>query len=125
MTDYITVADVDAALPAGWEGSGDKDEAVMQANAWLSARGVIAGDPVEAGIVKAGSLLAKEAANGSLYADTEGDLKRKRVKADTVESEKEYMDGSRAKSGMLVLVYDLLRPFLPSGGGSMFDVRRG
>lgn len=125
MTDYITVADVDAELAAGWEGEGDKDEAVMQANAWLTARGVIAGDPVESDIVKAGSLLAKEAANGRLYADTKGEVKRKRVKAETVESDTEYQDGSRGRSGVITLVMDLLQPYLPTGGGSMFDVRRG
>ena len=125
MTDYITVADVDAELPAGWEGDGDKAEAVMQANAWLTARGVLAGDPVESGIVKAGSLLAREAANGRLYADTSGDVKRKRVKADTVESETEYQDGSRSRSGVIALVMDMLQPYLPTVGGSTFAVRRG
>jgi hypothetical protein len=124
VTDYITVADVDATLPAGWEGDGDKYQAVMQANAWLSARGVIAGDPVEAAIVKAGSLLAKEAANGRLYADTDGNIKRERAKADTVEVETEYQDGSRARSGVIALVMDLLKPYLPGGGGSTFAVRR-
>lgn len=125
MTTYITVADVDATLGAGWEGTGDKDRAVLEANAWMTARGVVAGDPVEGDIVMAGSLLAQEAAHGRLYADSEGDLKRKRVKADTVESEKEYQDGSRARSGMLSLIYDLLGPFIPAGNsGNQFAVRR-
>ncbi len=125
MTTYITTADVDTTLGAGWEGTGDKDRAVLEANAWMTARGVVAGDPVEDDIVMAGSLLAQEAANGRLYADSEGALKRKRVKADTVESEKEYQDGSRATSGALSLIYDLLGPFIPAGSsGNQFAVRR-
>ena len=125
MTTYITVQDVDALLPMGWQGSGDKDVAVMQANTWLTARGVIAGNPIEDDILQAGALLAREAAQDKLYSDSEGAIKRKRVKADTVESEKEYMDGSKPVSGILSLVMDLLKPFLPKGGGSNFKVKRG
>ena len=125
MTVYITVQDVDALLPMGWQGSGDKDVAVMQANTWLTARGVIAGNPIEDDILQAGALLAREAAQDKLYADSDGKLKRKRVKADTVESEKEYMDGSKPVSGVLALVMDLLKPYLPKGGGSNFKVKRG
>lgn len=125
MTVYITVQDVDALLPMGWQGSGDKDEAVMQANTWLKARKVKVGDPVEQDIKQAGAYLAREAAQDKLYSDSEGAIKRKRVKADTVESEKEYMDGSKPVSGVLALVMDLLKPYLPKGGGSNFKVKRG
>lgn len=126
MAEYITEADVDGKLGVGWEGEDDKTRAVLEANAWLSARAVVASDPVEDAIVTAGAYLAQEAANGRLYADSEGALKRKRVKADTVESEKEYQDGSRATSGVLSLIYDLLGPFIPAGSsGNQFAVRRG
>jgi len=124
MTDYITVSDVDDTLPAGWEGAGDKDRAVLEANTWMTARGVIAGDPVEYPIQQAGAYLAKDAAGGTLYGDRVPALKRKKVKAGSVESENEWMDGASVSSGTLRLVNDLLRPFLPAGGGSTFRVRR-
>lgn len=124
MTEYITVADVDALLPAGWEGDGDKTRAVLEANAWLSARGVMASDPVEDDIKQAGAYLAQDAAAGNLYGDRDPALKSKRVKADTVESEKQYQDGAAASSGTLRLVNDLLRPYLSGGGGSTFAVWR-
>jgi len=124
MTEYITVADVDALLPAGWEGDGDKTRAVLEANAWLSARGVMASDPVEDDIKQAGAYLAQDAATGKLYGDRDPALKRKLVDAKGVKSEKEYQDGAVTSSGTLRLVNDLLRPYLTGGGGSTFAVRR-
>lgn len=124
MNIYITVADVTDILGVNWSGDGDADLAVLQANAWLSAKGVATNDPVDADVVLAGAYLAKEASINGLYADSEPTVKRKRVKADSVESETEYMDGYTARTGQLRLVHDLLRPFLPAGGGSNFAVRR-
>jgi hypothetical protein len=124
MNIYITVADVTDILGVSWFGDGDADLAVLQANAWLSAKGVATNDPVDADVVLAGAYLAKEASINCLYADSEPTVKRKRVKADSVESETEYMDGYTARTGQLRFVHDLLRPFLPAGGGSNFDVRR-
>lgn len=123
MTTYVTVADVDALLPAGWEGDGDKDRAVLSANTWLTARNVPNDDPLPDAIKQAGALLAQEAANGRLYADSQGGIKRKAVKAGSVESETEYQDNAYAKSGALKQIGDLLRPYL-SGAGSTFAIRR-
>jgi len=124
MTDYITVADVDQILGASWAEEADKAAAVLQANTWMTARAVVASDPAEEAIKTAGAYLAQESAAGTLYTDTQGDIKRTRVKADTVESETEYQDGARARSGNLSFVFDLLRPYFPVGGGSTFPVRR-
>lgn len=53
MTDYITKSDVDTLLGAGWEGAGDAGLAVLQANTWLTAKGVALNDPVDARPVSA------------------------------------------------------------------------
>lgn len=108
---YVTVADVDAELAAGWEGSGDKAAAVKMANMWLTSRSIPSGVEDER-IALAGAYLAKMAAGGTLYADTRGDIKRKRVKAGSVESETEFQDGTKAVAGELKYVEDLLRPWL-------------
>lgn len=122
MNEYITKADVDTLLGAGWEGTGDATQAVLEANIWLTAKGMPVNDPVDDAIQRAGAYLAREAANDRLYTDATGSVKRKRVKADSVESEKEYTSGDNRRSGALRLVYDLLRPWL--GSGSTFEVRR-
>ena|SRR5690554_2832120 len=112
MTEYITVAQVDQLLGTGWEGSGDKSLAVEQANAYLNTLTFKAWEAQPDSVTRAGAELAKESAAGNLFADSEGALKRKRVRADTVESEKEYQDGAVARSGALRFVDALLSPWL-------------
>ena len=124
MNTYITTADVEAIKGVDWYGTGSPDDAVMQANVWLQAYGVPVEDPTSDAVLQAGAVLAVEAANGRLYADSAGQVKRKAVKADTVESETEYQDGSAATSGALSLVYALLRPYAKSGGAAQIPVRR-
>lgn len=119
--EYVTVAIVDDLLGSGWQGDGDPEQGVLEANVWLSARG-LPHDPAPDAVKRAGALLAREAAHDRLYADSVGAVKRKRVKADTVESETEYVGGDNRQSGIMRLVFDLLRPWL--GGGSTFAVRR-
>jgi|SRR5690554_198626 len=116
MIEYITVGDVDSALPADWEGTGDKDEAVLQANAYLNTLRFKAWDTQPDAVTRAGAELARESAAGNLYQSTDGTVKRKKVKADTVESEKEYADGSIARSGSMQFVDALLEPWIVSGG---------
>jgi hypothetical protein len=108
---YITVEQVDSLLGSEWADPAAKPMAVAQANDWLTARN-IPPDADDDRITRAGAYLAKMAAAGTLYADTRGDVKRKRVKADSVESETEYADGSRAVLGDQKYIEDLLRPWL-------------
>lgn len=117
MATYVTVDDVDTKLGADWEGTGDKTRAVLDANTWLTAKRVRLSDPVDDDVVMAGALLAQEAANGRLYADTDGAVKRERVRADTVEVETEYQDGAQAQTGALSMISDLLAPYLPKTNG--------
>lgn len=123
MNDYITVVKADELLGAGWQGDGDADQAVLEANVWLSARN-LPDDPVPSAVERAGALLAREAASGDLYADRTGAVKREAVSAGSVSTETEYQDGATASTGIMRLVLDLLRPHLPAGGGSTFAVRR-
>lgn len=69
--DYITVADVDAILGAGWVGEGDPARAVMMANAWLTQRiKRDVGDPIPEPVKQAGAEIAKDAAAGRLFGAT-------------------------------------------------------
>ncbi|WP_404463084.1 hypothetical protein LG331_09910 [Vreelandella aquamarina] len=108
---YITAEQVDSLLGSDWADASAKPLAVQQANDWLTAKGIPA-DVDDDRITRAGAYLAKMAAIGTLYADTRGDVKRKRVKADSVESETEYADGARAVLGDMAYVTDLLKPWL-------------
>jgi hypothetical protein len=116
--DYVTVASVTTALGAGWNGTFDANRAVIMANAWLNSKFLPTYDdptvvqtlpvcdpnlscwnqppcyypnPIPQPILQAGAEIAQVAALGLLYhARTEGLLTSKRVKADSVESDKHY-----------------------------------
>ncbi|EOH1340783.1 hypothetical protein ACLRT7_003817, partial [Acinetobacter baumannii] len=48
---------------------------------------------------------------GEIYQGQEQALKRKKVKADTVETEKEYQDGSVKLSASEQYILDLIKPY--------------
>lgn len=123
---YITPPDVEGVLGPGWEGTGDAALAMMQANDWLLSRSIpLPGDTTQPDRIKrAGAYLAKQAAAGALYADTDGDVKSERVKAEGVEVETEFQDNARAVRGDMAYVRDLLRPWLSPLGGSVTLLRR-
>ena len=95
MTNYITVADVDATLGSGWAGAGDAVQAVAMANAWLTdkiTRFVPVPTPAE--IIMAGAYVAKDAAAGLLYKAVETGVLSKSVKAGEVSSSKTFAAGA-------------------------------
>lgn len=90
---YITVADVDAALGAEWAADTAKARFVAMANAYLNARSLRPVDPlnIPAAIVEAGVELAAVAAAGELYQQkVEGEVTSKSVKAGSVATSKTY-----------------------------------
>lgn len=115
---YVTATQVDEILGSDWAEEAVKPLAVQQANDWMTAKGIPA-DVDDERIVRAGAYLAKMAAGGTLYADSGGDLKRERVKAEGVEVEEEYQDGARAVAGDMLYIRDLLRPWLNPFGSSV------
>lgn len=91
MAQYVTVADVDELLGAEWAVEAEKARAVAMANAFLSAKRIQLPEPVPSDILLAGAELAAAAVSGDLYRQyTQGIMTRKRVKADDVESEKQF-----------------------------------
>ena len=119
---FITIADVDTILGADWTTTDKKVDSVFKANAWLSAKKFCKSlDPMPEPIKQAGAYLAKLSANDKLYVTrTDGLVAEKRVKADTVEVQKKYATGEEsAKNADMLLVDDLLKPYLCSGVGSI------
>lgn len=114
MIEYVTVAEVDALLGAGWAGTGDPARAVLMANAWLSAR-LPELEPIPSEVKQAGAELAREAAAGKLYASRETGLLSKSVEASGVSSSKSFAAGSRVVSEGEQLALALLAEWLGSG----------
>lgn len=121
MTDFITVADVDQALGQGWAGDGDVVLAVAMANAWLTAKiKRPVPDPVPDAIVTAGAQVAKLAAAGKLYKDTQREVQSKTVSAQAgTSTSKTYVAGSVDRSAGENFAIDLIAPWIRRTGTVM------
>lgn len=121
MTDFITVADVDQKLGPGWAGTGDAVLAVTMANAWLTAKiKRPVPDPVPDAIVTAGAQVAKLAAAGQLYKDTQREVQSKTVSAQAgTSTSKTYVAGSMDRSTGENFALDLIAPWIRRSGTVM------
>ncbi|MBV4552278.1 hypothetical protein [Pseudomonas marvdashtae] len=121
MTDFITVADVDALLGPDWAGTGDPVLAVSMANAWLTAKiNRPVADPTPEAIKLAGAQVAKEAAAGKLYTSTQKEVQSKTVSAQSGTSvSKTYVAGSTDQSAGVNFAMALLAPWIKRSGVMM------
>lgn len=121
MTDFITVADVDEKLGQGWAGAGDAVLAVAMANAWLTAKiKRTVPDPVPDAILSAGAQVAKVAAAGQLYKDTQREIQSKTVSAQAgTSTSKTYVAGSVDRSTGENFALDLIAPWTRRAGAVM------
>lgn len=121
MTDFITVADVDQKLGPDWAGTGDAVLTVAMANAWLTARiKRTVPDPVPDAIVSAGAQVAKLAAAGQLYKDTQREVQSKTVSAQAgTSTSKTYVAGSVDRSAGENFALDLIAPWIRRSGTVM------
>ena len=121
MTDFITVADVDALLGPDWAGTGDPVLAVAMANAWLTAKiNRPVADPTPEAIKLAGAQVAKEAAAGKLYTSTQKEVQSKTVSAQSGTSvSKTYVAGSTDQSAGVNFALALLAPWIKRSGVMM------
>lgn len=118
MATYITAAEVDELLGAGWAEPDKKARAVIQANAYLTAlnlQGITGATPDD--VKQAGALLASAASAGVLYRQqTEsGALTSKTVDADGVRVTKSYASSQSTSNTLLPadvqLALALLKPW--------------
>lgn len=118
MTDFITVADVDAQLGPEWAGTGDPVLAVAMANAWLTAKiKRVVPNPVPGGIKTAGAQVAKVAVEGNLYKDTKKEVQSTTVSAQAGTSvSKTYVAGSTDLTQGENFALALLEPWIKRPG---------
>lgn len=130
MAIYITVAVVDSILGATWAPDADKEEAVFEANAYLTALNLVGIDldDIPDGVKEAGARLAKCASQGKLYQQqTEGSLEAKTVKAGSVSTSKAFgsidKSATAAQPACVQLALALLTPW--RSNPFAFAVKRG
>lgn len=95
---FITIADAETILGADFAPDGDKARLVLLANTWMKNRIGFVPDPLDPLLKDAACEIIKGIVSKAIYNGREQQLKRKKVKADSVESEKEYQEGSEAIS---------------------------
>ncbi|MFV5192798.1 hypothetical protein ACMXYY_11725 [Acinetobacter courvalinii] len=103
----------------------DKADYLQKVEAYLIARNVKPYEDVTQvpkALKTASYEIIKGIMKGELYKGQEQALKRKKVKADTVESEKEYQDGSVKLNATEQYIQDLIKPFTKRS--SVFFIRR-
>ncbi|HCA5723729.1 hypothetical protein OHV66_17820 [Acinetobacter baumannii] len=112
---------------AGFAALSDSDNAdyLEKSEAYLLARNVKPYEDVTQvpePLKTASYQIIKGIMKGDLYQGQEQALKRKKVKADTVETEKEYQDGSVKLSAIEQFILDLIKPY--SKRKSVFFIRK-
>jgi len=121
MTDFVTEADVVQQLGSDWAGDGDAVLAVAMANAWLTAKIKRAVPEVVPDAIKsAGAQVAKLAAAGKLYKDTQREVQSKTVSAQAgTSTSKTYVAGSVDRSTGENFALDLIAPWTRRAGTVM------
>ncbi|EHU1359360.1 hypothetical protein OHW84_16755 [Acinetobacter baumannii] len=105
---FITVDDANSILGSDFAPDSDKARLVKLANVWMKNRIGFIPDPIDPLLKDAACEIIKGILVKVIYNGKDQQLKRKKVKADSVESEKEYQDGSEAISSFEQIAIDFI-----------------
>lgn len=105
---FITVDDANSILGSDFAPDSDKARLVQLANVWMKKRIGFVPDPIHPLLKDASCEIIKGILAKEIYNGKDQQLKRKKVKADSVESEKEYQDGSEAISSFEQIAIDFI-----------------
>ncbi|ENW45217.1 hypothetical protein ACT4X1_12010 [Acinetobacter baumannii] len=105
---FITVDDANSILGSDFAPDSDKARLVQLANVWMKKRIGFVPDPIDPLLKDASCEIIKGILAKEIYKGKDQQLKRKKVKADSVESEKEYQDGSEAISSFEQIAIDFI-----------------
>ena len=123
---FITQEQAEQILGVDFAPAGDKARLILLANTWMKNQIGFVPDPIHENLKLASCEIIKGILAKVIYNGHDQVLKRKKVKADSVESEKEFQDGSVAISSFeqIALAFidsvDGLKPKI----GFSFEVRR-
>ena len=123
---FITQQEAESILGADFAPDSDKARLILLSNTWMKNQIGFVPDPIHENLKLASCEIIKGILAKMIYNGQDQVLKRKKVKADSVESEKEFQDGSIALSSFeqIALAFidsvDGLKPKI----GFSFEVRR-
>ncbi|MGR3977572.1 hypothetical protein FW754_07795 [Acinetobacter sp. 1207_04] len=123
---FITQQEAESILGVDFAPDSDKARLILLSNTWMKNQIGFVPDPIHENLKLASCEIIKGILAKVIYNGQDQVLKRKKVKADSVESEKEFQDGSVALSSFeqIALAFidsvDGLKPKI----GFSFEVRR-
>lgn len=123
---FITQQEAESILGVDFAPDSDKARLILLSNTWMKNQIGFVPDPIHENLKLASCEIIKGILAKMIYNGQDQVLKRKKVKADSVESEKEFQDGSIAISSFeqIALAFidsvDGLKPKI----GFSFEVRR-
>lgn len=123
---FITQQEAESILGADFAPDSDKARLILLSNTWMKNQIGFVPDPIHENLKLASCEIIKGILAKVVYNGQDQVLKRKKVKADSVESEKEFQDGSIAISSFeqIALAFiDSVDGLKPKSGFS-FEVRR-
>ena len=123
---FITQQEAESILGTDFAPDSDKARLILLSNTWMKNQIGFVPDPIHENLKLASCEIIKGILAKVIYNGQDQVLKRKKVKADSVESEKEFQDGSVAVSSFeqIALAFiDSVDGLKPKSGFS-FNVRR-
>lgn len=123
---FITQQEAESILGTDFAPDSDKARLILLSNTWMKNQIEFVPDPIHENLKLASCEIIKGILAKVIYNGQDQVLKRKKVKADSVESEKEFQDGSIAISSFeqIALAFiDSVDGLKPKSGFS-FNVRR-
>ena len=105
---FVTIEDANERLGSDFAPDGDKARLVLQANTWMKKQVGYVPKSIPDELKTAAFEIIKGILAKAIYNGADQQLKRKKVKADGVESEREYQDGSAAISSYEQFALDLI-----------------
>lgn len=121
MKTYVSVDEVDSILGADWgvDKPHTKEQAVLMANVWMTNRKLPDIEPAPEVWKLAAAEIAREAAKGSIYAQTEQGLTSKSTSAGDVSVSKSFASNHKVISAGENLALEMLKPWTGAGGFHM------
>lgn len=105
---FITIEDAERILGADFAPQEDKARLVLLANTWMKNQVGFIPETIDETLKIAACEIIKGIQAGSIYSAVERQTTSERVKADTVEIEESFTDGSRAISEFEVIAIALI-----------------
>ncbi|MDO6646414.1 hypothetical protein [Acinetobacter guillouiae] len=122
---FITVDDANRKLGNDFAPDGDKARLVLLANTWMKNEIGFVPEPFDPLLIDAACEIVKGIKAGVIYAGTSRQTTSERVKADTVEVEESFVEGSRDISEFEQIAKAFINSLDLKPKGFTFKVYRG